>query len=157
VGALRAELEGVGEGQARAHATNATPASYEVDRSGIAGALPQGPEGPQGPAGPAGADGTNGTNGTNGANGKIGATGATGATGQTGAVGPRGPKGDPGAGLTGATITCKRAKVRRKRVLVRCTLKLAVTARVRGGSIRIVTVDRAGRLRSTRRSVHSRR
>ena len=174
-------------------ATNATPATYEVDLSGIAGSLPQGPQGPQGPAGPSGADGTNGTNGANGANGTNGVdgkNGAAGATGQPGAVGPRGPKGDPGAGLTGATITCKRAKVRRKRVRVRCTLKLAVTSRVRaaritvtrkgrvvargaglahhgrvriqlpaavrGGSIRIVTVDRAGRLRATRRSVRSR-
>ena len=165
-------------------ATNATPATYEVDLSGIAGSLPQGPQGPQGPGGANGADGADGTNGTNGANGK------NGATGQPGAVGPRGPKGDPGAGLTGATITCKRAKVRRKRVRERCTLKLAVTSRVRaaritvtrkgrvvargaglahhgrvriplptavrGGSVRVVTVDRAGRLRATRRSVRSR-
>jgi hypothetical protein len=171
-------------------ATNATPATYEVELSGIAGSLPQGPQGPQGPAGPSGADGTNGANGTNGTNGVDGKNGAAGATGQPGAVGPRGPKGDPGAGLTGATITCKRAKVRRKRVRVRCTLKLAVTSRVRaaritvtrkgrvvargaglahhgrvriplpaavrGGSVRVVTIDRAGRLRATRRSVRSR-
>ena len=117
--------------------------------------------------------------------------GAAGATGQPGATGPRGPKGDTGAGLTGATISCKRAKVRRKRVRVRCTLKLAVTSRVRaaritvtrkgrvvargaglarhgrvriplpeavrGGSVRVVTIDRTGRLRATRRSVHPHR
>ena len=166
-------------------ATNASPATYEVDLSGSVGPLPQGP---QGPAGPSGADGTDGANGTNGAKG---ANGAAGATGQTGATGPRGPKGDTGAGLTGATISCKRAKVRHKRVRVRCTLKLAVTSRVRaaritvtrkgrvvargaglarhgrvrialpeavrGGSVRVVTIDRSGRLRATRRSVHRHR
>jgi Regulator of chromosome condensation (RCC1) repeat/Collagen triple helix repeat (20 copies) len=175
--------------------TNATPATYEVDLSGIAGSLPQGPQGPQGPAGPDGADGadgTNGTDGTDGANGIDGAdgmNGAAGATGQPGPAGPPGPKGVSGAGLTGATIVCKRAKVRRKRVRVRCTLKLAVTSRVRaaritvtrkgrvvargsglasrgrvrialpaavrGGSVRVVTIDRAGRLRATRRSLRA--
>ncbi len=168
--------------------TNATPATYEVELSGSVGPLPQGPQGPTGPSGADGADGANGTNGTNGAKG---ANGAAGATGQAGATGPRGPKGDTGAGLTGATISCKRAKVRRKRVRVRCTLKLAVTSRVRaaritvtrkgrvvargaglarhgrlriplpeavrGGSVRVVTIDRTGRLRATRRSVHPHR
>ena len=162
--------------------TNATPATYEVELNGSVGPLPQGP------AGPSGADGADGANGTNGANG---VNGAAGATGQPGLTGPRGPKGDPGAGLTGATISCKRAKVRRKRVRVRCTLKLAVTSRVRaaritvtrkgrvvargaglarhgrvriplpeavrGGSVRVVTIDRTGRLRATRRSVRPHR
>jgi hypothetical protein len=149
--------------------TNATPANYEVDLRGLAGALPQGEPGQ------AGAPGTNGTNGTNGT------------PGPAGPAGPQGPKGDPGAGLTGAKITCKRAMVRRGRVSVRCTLRLAVAARVRAarvtvrrrgrpvvratgfarrGSVRIVlpigvrpreigvaTIDRAGRLRTTRTKV----
>jgi hypothetical protein len=104
-----------------------------------------------------------------------------------GATGPQGPKGDPGAGLTGATITCKRARVRRGKVKVKCTLRLAVSSRVRaarvtlrsrgrvvargtriarrgairialpsgvrGGSVQVVTIDRDGRLRTTRRTV----
>ena len=181
--------------------TNATPATYEVDLRGIAGALPQGPQGPQGPEGPDGpqgpeggdgTDGTDGTNGVDGANGTDGEdgtdgadgmNGATGATGQPGPAGPPGPKGDRGAGLTGATDLVQAAKVRRKRVRVRCTLKLAVTsqvraarvtvtrkgrvvargtglasrgrvrialpASVRGGAVRVVTIDRSGRLRAT--------
>ena len=125
----------------------------------------------------------NGTDGVDGTDGADGMNGATGATGQPGPAGPPGPKGDRGAGLTGATVSCKRAKVRRKRVRVRCTLKLAVTsqvraaritvtrkgrvvargtglasrgrvrialpASVRGGSVRVVTIDRSGRLRAT--------
>jgi antitoxin (DNA-binding transcriptional repressor) of toxin-antitoxin stability system len=120
-------------------------------------------------------------------NGTDGINGAPGSTGQPGPAGPPGPKGDSGAGLTGAKIVCTQAKVQRNRVRVRCTLKLAVTSRVRaaritltrrgrvvargtglarrgqvlialpalarGGSVRVVTIDRAGRLRVARRSL----
>ena len=131
--------------------TNATPATYEVDLIGSAGKLPSGDPG------------------------------------QPGTTGPQGPKGDPGAGLASATISCRPAKVRRKRVRVKCTLKLAVGARVRAarvtlsrsghvsraaaglashgrvrirlprgvrsGRIRVVTIDRSGRLRVTRTKI----
>ena len=161
--------------------TNATPASYEVDLRGLAGALPQGDPGQPG------ADGTDGTNGTNGAAGPPGPVGAAGPQGTGGPAGPQGPKGDAGAGLAGAKITCKRAKVRRGRVRVVCTLTLAVATQVRAarvsltrhgrlvargtglatrgrvriqlpagvtqGRLRVVTIDRAGRLRTATRSV----
>jgi hypothetical protein len=194
--------------------TNATPAVYEVELRGIAGALPQGPQGTPGAPGAPGTDGTDGTNGSNGAAGPAGPQGATGPAGQQGPggptgpqgatgpagqqgpggpqgpgglAGPQGPRGDPGAGLTGATISCKPARLRRGRVRVKCTLKLAVAARVRaarvtvsrggrpvargtgratkgsvrialpagvrGGHIRVVTIDRAGRRRATRTDV----
>jgi hypothetical protein len=105
--------------------TNATPATYDVELRGKAGALPQGDPGPPGPAG------SNGTNGSDGARGAIGP------------AGPQGPKGDAGAGLTGATISCKRVKVTRGRVRASCTLKLAVASHVRGAR---VTVKRGGRV-----------
>ena len=73
--------------------TNATPATYEVDLSGIAGSLPQGPQGPAGPGGADGADGANGADGTDGADGADGADGMNGAAGATGQPGPAGPPG----------------------------------------------------------------
>ncbi len=123
--------------------TNATPATYEVELRGRAEPLPQGPTGPAGstgPTGPNGADGTDGTNGTDGSNGDAGQPGPTGAQGP---IGPQGPKGDPGAGVIGAKVSCKEAKVRRGTVRVRCTLKLAVARHVRAAR---VTVTRAGRV-----------
>jgi len=111
--------------------TNGTPATHEVELRGRAEPLPQGPAGPAGPAGSTGPTGPNG------------ADGQTGPTGANGPIGPQGPKGDPGAGVTGATLSCKKAKVRRGTVRVRCTLKLAVTAQVRAAR---VTVTRAGRI-----------
>ena len=123
--------------------TNATPAVHEVELRGIGGALPQGPQGPPGAPG------------TNGAAGAAGSQGAIGPAGQQGPAGPQGPKGEPGAGLTGARITCKPARVRRARVRVKCTLTLAVAARVRGAR---VTVSRRGRpvARGTGRARHGR-
>jgi antitoxin (DNA-binding transcriptional repressor) of toxin-antitoxin stability system len=153
-------------------ATNATPASYVVDLSGTGGALPQGPSG---------------TDGTDGADGGVGPAGPAGTQGAGGPPGPQGPKGEPGAGLTGARISCKPVKVRRGRARVKCTLRLAVAAHVRaarvtvsrhgrpvargtglarrgsvrialpagvrGGRLRVVTIDRDGRLRATRTRV----
>jgi hypothetical protein len=179
--------------------TNATPATYEVALSGVAGKLPSGDPGPPGADGDAGPAGTPGQPGAAGPAGPAGATGArgpsgapgpTGQAGATGAAGPAGPKGDPGAGLTGATISCRPAKVRRGKVRVKCTLKLAVAARVRAaritlsrgghvvargsglashgrvrirlprgvrsGRMRVVTIDRSGRLRATRTTINMR-
>jgi hypothetical protein len=173
--------------------TNATPATYTVDLSGTAGALPAGAPGQPGApgtdggTGPAGAPGAPGIAGPAGHAGATGPAGQTGPAGTPGATGPAGPKGDSGAGLTGATISCKPAKVRRGKVRVKCTLKLAVASRVRaarvtlsrgghvvargsglashgrvrirlplgvrGGRIRVVTIDRSGRLRATRTRV----
>jgi hypothetical protein len=130
------------------------------------------------------ATGVAATPGPQGIPGADGAPGATGAAGPAGSAGPQGPKGDPGTGLTGATITCKPAKVKKRKVRVKCTLKLAVASRVRavrvtvsrrgrvvaraaglprrglvrialpararGASFRIVTIDRAGRRGTTR-------
>lgn len=161
--------------------TNAVPTSYQVGLLGSSEGLPQGPPGTPGSPGADGADGLDG------ASGAPGTAGATGPLGPTGSTGPPGPKGDPGAGLTGATVTCKPAKVKRGKVTVRCALKLAVSTRVRaarvtltrhgsvvargtglarrgsvrirlprgvsGGSLRVVTIDRAGRLRATRTTV----
>jgi hypothetical protein len=161
--------------------TNATPASHRVHLYGVGGALPQGEPGQPGADGAGGLNGTAGTNGTNGSDG------SNGSTGPAGPAGPQGLKGEPGAGLTGAKITCRPAKVRRGRVRVKCTLKLAVAAHVRaarvtvsrrgrpvargtglarrggvrialpagvrGGRIRVVTIDRDGRLRATRTKV----
>jgi hypothetical protein len=106
--------------------TNATPASYEVELRGNGAELPQGPQGPPGATGPAG---------------------------QQGPGGPAGPQGNPGAGLTGAKISCKPARLRRGRVRVKCTLKLAVAARVHAAR---VTVSRGGRpvARGTGRARH---
>ncbi|MEO8690452.1 MAG: choice-of-anchor D domain-containing protein [Solirubrobacteraceae bacterium] len=170
--------------------TNASPPAYQVDLSGTPGPLPQGPQGnpgTNGTNGTNGVDGANGADGTNGAAGANGPAGPAGLHGATGPAGPQGPKGDPGPGLTGATISCKPAKVRRKKVRVRCTLKLAVASHVRAarvsirirgrvvargtglaahgvvrirlaagirrGSLRVVTIDRAGRLRAVSRKV----
>ena len=176
--------------------TNATPATYEVDLVGIAGKLPSGDpgqpgeDGDPGPAGTPGQPGPAGPAGHTGAAGAPGSSGPRGPTGQagaTGATGPAGPKGEPGAGLTRATISCRPAKVRRGKVRVKCTLKLAVDARVRAaritlsrgghviargsglashgrvrirlpkgvrsGRIRVVTIDRSGRLRATRTNI----
>jgi hypothetical protein len=176
--------------------TNATPASYVVDLTGTGGALPQGPPGQPGTDGTDGTDGIDGTDGTagsagsagsNGADGGTGPAGPAGAQGAGGPAGPQGPKGEPGAGLTGARITCKPVKVRRGRVRVKCTLRLAVAAHVRaarvtvsrrgrpvargtglarrgsvrialpagvrGGRLRVVTIDRDGRLRAARTRV----
>ena len=173
--------------------TNATPATYEVALTGVAGKLPSGEpgqpgaDGDPGPVGPPGQPGTVGPVGHTGATGAPGPPGPSGQTGGTGATGPAGPKGDPGAGLTGATISCRPAKLRRGKVRVKCTLKLAVAARVRaaritlrrgghvvargsglashgrvrirlpngvrGGRIRVVTIDRSGRLRATRTNI----
>lgn len=144
----------------------------------ISGTGLQAQPGPAGPEGPAG---------STGASGADGAAGPQGATGATGATGPKGDKGDPGAGVTGATIKCKPARVRKGRVTPSCTLTLKVTsavraarvtvrrggrvvargtgiaahrtirialpAGVRSGSLRVVTVDRAGRKRAIRRIV----
>ena len=162
--------------------TNASPATYEVELSGSVGPLPQGP------AWTAGGWAERRWTARTAPTVRREAQRCCRRKRSAGATGPRGPKGDTGAGLTGATISCKRAKVRRKRVRVRCTLKLAVTSRVRaaritvtrkgrlvargaglarhgrvriplpeavrGGSVRVVTIDRSGRLRATRRSVH---
>ena len=106
-----------------------------------AGKLPSGDPGQPGAAGPAGPTGATGTPGSPGAVGPTGQTGANGQAGATGAPGPAGPKGDPGAGLTGATISCGPAKVRRGKVRVKCTLKLAVGARVRAARF---TLSRGG-------------
>jgi hypothetical protein len=130
--------------------TNATPAVYEVELRGSGGELPQGPQGPPGAPGAPGTVGTDGTNGTNGSNG---ATGPAGPQGSGGPAGPQGPQGNAGAGLTGATISCKPARLRRGRVRVKCTLRLAVAARVRAAR---VTVSRGGRpvARGTGRARH---
>jgi Collagen triple helix repeat (20 copies) len=112
---------------------------------GVGAALPQGEPGQPGADGAGGLNGTAGTNGTNGSDGSNGTNGSDGSNGSTGPAGPAGPqglKGDPGAGLTGAKITCRPAKVRRGRVRVKCTLKLAVAAHVRAAR---VTVSRRGR------------
>jgi Collagen triple helix repeat (20 copies) len=121
--------------------TNATPAVYEVELRGSSAELPQGPQGPQGPPG------------APGATGPAAQQGATGPAGQQGPGGLAGPQGNPGAGLTGATISCKPARLRRGRVRVKCTLKLAVAARVRAAR---VTVSRGGRAvaRGTGRARH---
>jgi hypothetical protein len=180
------------KGEEKRHATlaldtNATPASYEVALAGVAGKLPSGDPGPAGTPGQPGPTGPAGNTGAAGTPGSSGPPGPTGPAGATGATGPAGPKGDPGAGLTRATITCRRAKVRRGKVRVKCTLKLAVDARVRAaritlrrgghviargsglashgwvrirlpkgarsGRIRVVTIDRSGRLRATHTSI----
>jgi len=120
--------------------TNATPASYEVALAGVAGKLPSGDPGPAGTPGQPGPAGNTGATGAPGSSGPPGPTGQRGATGPTG---PAGPKGDPGAGLTRATITCRPAKVRRGKVHVKCTLKLAVDARVRAARI---TLSRGGHI-----------
>jgi hypothetical protein len=182
--------------------TNATPARYRVELTGEGGELPQGQPGQPGQPGSPGTDGTDGTDGldgtngaagvngiagTNGTNGVDGSDGSNGSTGPAGPAGPQGPKGDRGAGLTGATISCKPAKVQRRRVRVKCTLTLAVAAHVRaarvtvsrrgrrvaretglasrgsvrialpvgvrGGRIRVVTIDRNGQMRATRTRV----
>jgi hypothetical protein len=178
--------------------TNASPATYEFAVSGLTAELPQGPVGPAGPpgatgsaggTGPAGPPGSAGGTGPAGPPGSAGGTGPAGPAGPAGAsgpVGPQGPKGDPGAGLTGATISCKPAKVKRRKVTVRCALRLAVAPRVRaarvrverggrvvalvaglakrgsifmrlpanvrGGRLRVVTIDRAGHMKATTRS-----
>ena len=158
--------------------TNAIPAAYSVSLGGFGGALPQGPPGPPGAPGAAGAGG---------ANGAAGSSGQPGPVGPVGPVGPEGPRGSAGAGLNGATITCKPAKVRGGRVRVKCTLNLAVASfvraarasvvrdgrtvghgtglardgrvrielpvGVRGGRVRVVTIDDVGRLRATSASL----
>ena len=91
------------------------------------GSLPQLPAGTQRPDGRAGPTALTGTNGTNGNDGAGQERALLGASGQPGATGPRGPKGDTGAGLTGATISCKRAKVRRKRCA--CAARTALASR----------------------------
>jgi hypothetical protein len=72
--------------------------------------------------------------------------------------GPAGPKGDPGAGLTGAAITYKPAKVKRGKVKVRCTLRLAVSSRVRAARITLIrrgrVIARGTGLAPSRRGPH---
>jgi len=160
--------------------TNATPARYEVSLTGDGGALPQGPQGDSGPTGPGGPTGSSGSDGSDGPSGP---------SGPSGPAGPQGPRGSAGAGLNGATINCKPAKVRGGKVRVKCTLTLAVASfvrgarakvvrggrtvgggtglarngrvrislppGVRGGQIRVVTIDDSGRLRATKASVRS--
>jgi len=101
--------------------TNASPAKYGVALSGFGAGLLQGPPGGTGP---------------------MGGTGPAGSPGQQGATGPEGPRGNPGAGLNGATIACKPAKVRKGKVRVKCTLTLAVASFVRAAR---ATVLRDGR------------
>jgi hypothetical protein len=187
--------------------TNATPARYEVSLVGDGGALPQGSPGPTGPTGPSGPTGPNGpigpigpigptgpsgsdgSDGVGGPTGPSGSDGSDGAAGPTGPAGAQGPRGSDGAGLNGATIACKPAKVRGGKVRVKCTLTLAVASFVRaarakvvrdgrtvghgtglardgririalppgvkGGQIRVVTIDDIGRLRATEAKVRS--
>ena len=55
------------------------------------------------------------------------------------------------------TVTRKGRVVARGTGLAsRGRVRIALPAAVRGGSVRVVTIDRAGRLRATRRSVHHR-
>jgi hypothetical protein len=116
--------------------TNDASGTHEVRIVGLADGLPQGPPGAPG------AGGDDGAPGADGADGAAGLPGQRGPAGTQGPAGPRGPKGDPGAGLTGARISCKRARVRRRAVRVRCTLKLTVAAHIRGAR---VTVTKGGR------------
>jgi hypothetical protein len=118
--------------------SNAAGSPATVALTGQGGALPQGATGPQGAKGP---------------------QGSTGAQGPAGVPGPPGPRGAAGQGLRGARIVCRRARVKRGRVRVKCTLKLrraATQARVRvevrrGGRLvkRVGTRTRAGRARVT--------
>jgi hypothetical protein len=110
--------------------TNGPTTTHEVRLLGVAGELPQGSPGAPG------ADGTDGSDGSDGP------AGLPGQPGPAGPVGPQGAKGDPGAGLTGARISCKRARVRRGQVRVKCSLTLAVAAHVRGAR---VTISQRGR------------
>lgn len=99
-----------------------------VPRDGATGV--SGADGPQGPAGAPGSSGSPGPAGT---------------AGPVGATGPRGPRGPAGT-LRGARITCKQARVRRGRVRVSCSLRLAAAARATrltvAGSARGRTVGR---------------
>ena len=121
--------------------TNATPARYEVSLVGEGGALPQGSPGPTGPTGPSAiGHGPGGATGATASASPVpaGATGATAPAGPSGPAGPQGPRGSAGAGLDGATIGCKPAKVRGGKVRVKCTLTLAVASFVRAARATIV-------------------
>jgi hypothetical protein len=88
--------------------------------------------------------------------GPPGPQGTTGPAGQQGPGGPQGPKGNPGAGLKGAAISCKPARLRRGRVRVKCTLKLAVAARVRAARVTVSRRRPAGRPRDGARQARQR-
>jgi hypothetical protein len=131
-----------------------------------------------GPAGPAGSTGAAGADGAAGPAGPAGATGATGAVGPKGDKGDPGAavtgatikcktvpvrkgKVKPSCTLTltvSSTVRAARVTVRRGgRVVARGTgiaahrtIRIALPAGVRSGSIRVVTVDRAGRKRASR-------
>ena len=106
VGALRAALEGGGEGEARArHERLAGDVRGRPEWERGAAAARAARTGRRQPARTAPTGRTEPT-GRTGRTARMGRrhNGAPGATGQPGPTGPRGPKGNTGAGLTGATI-----------------------------------------------------
>ncbi|MEX2196893.1 MAG: FG-GAP-like repeat-containing protein [Thermoleophilaceae bacterium] len=126
------------------------PGLDQVQLSGTGTAAQAGSQGPAGPQGPAGTDGTDGADGAAGPQGPAGANGAQGPAGPAGAQGPAGPQGPPGpaapleARTRAGSASCRLARDRRRRQLLRCTLRLSGA---RNGSLV------SGRLRRGRRSL----
>jgi hypothetical protein len=142
---------------------------------------PSGADGATGPQGPAGSDGVDGAAGAAGAVGSAGPVGPVGPAGPQGPKGDPGA-GVTGATITCSSVKLRKGKVKPKcrlklkvsrsvraarvtvtlggRVVARRTgiarrgsVGIALPRGVRSGSIRIVTVDRSGRMRATTRTI----
>ncbi len=139
-----------------------SPTNTVIDVSGTGGSLPQGPTGPAGPQGPAGEAGPQGPTGANGPQGPTGANGPQGPAGPTGPQGPTGADGPQGPAGPLAKVVCKKAKVKRGKVKVKCKLKgiptrgARLTLRNRSAAVRGVRAGRASVRFTARRGLHGR-